>query len=216
VSRVEAWERRSEIPLTLLALAFLAAYAWPILDPRLDRDLASMLTVLSWTIWVAFAADLLVRLFLADRRAEYARAHWYDVALVVIPMLRPLRLLRLLALARILGRSATRNLVGHVTLYVAGTTIVSVILGALAVLDAERGADDANITSFGDAVWWASTTVTTVGYGDRFPVTGEGRVVAVALMLVGIALVGSVTAAVATWFIQLVEAEKVEDAPPSA
>lgn len=70
------------------------------------------------------------------------------------------------------------------------------VLGALAVLNAERGARGANIVTFGDAVWWACTTVTTVGYGDRFPVTTEGRCVAVVVMVVGIGLVGTVVAAV--------------------
>ena len=84
----------------LLALAFLVAYAWPVLDPRLDPDLAEMLVVASWTVWVVFALDFAIRIGLAgDDRWRYARRHWYDVALIVLPMLRPLRLLRLLAFA---------------------------------------------------------------------------------------------------------------------
>jgi voltage-gated potassium channel len=85
---------------------------------------------------------------------------------------------------------------------------MSVGLGAVAVLDAERSAPGANITSFGDALWWASTTVTTVGYGDRYPVTTEGRLIAVALMVVGIGLVGAVTASVATWMVARVQQDK--------
>lgn len=201
MTRVQRWEQRSEIPLLLLAVAFLVAYAWPILDPRLDQDVATFLLVLTWTVWGAFAVDLVIRLSLAEERLEYAIRHWYDLVLVVVPMLRPLRLLRLLAFARILGRSATRNLAGRVTLYVIGSAVAAIGLGALAILDAERDAPGANITTFGDALWWAATTVTTVGYGDRYPVTTEGRFVAVALMVVGIAVVGSVTAAVASWFV---------------
>ncbi len=81
-----------------------------------------------------------------------------------------------------------------------------VFVTALAMLDAERGADDANITNFCDAMWWGSTTITTVGCGDRFPVTGEGRLVAVALMLTGIALLGVITAALASWFVERIGA----------
>ena len=203
--RVQAWERRSEVPLLLLALAFLVAYAWPILDPRLEPDLATTLTAVSWAVWAAFAVDFGIRLALAERRATYARTHWYDVALIALPMLRPLRLLRGLAFARILNRTFTRNLAGRVTTYVIGTALAACALGALAVLDAERDAPGANITSIGDALWWSTTTVTTVGYGDRFPVTTEGRLIAVALMVVGIAVVGSVTAAVAAWLVANVE-----------
>lgn len=205
---LERWERLWELPLIGLALAFLVAYAWPILDPRLDPDVTSFLTALSWSVWAVFALDFAARLWLADDRRLYAIRHWYDVALIAVPLLRPLRLLRLLALARILSRSATRTLVGRTTLYVVGTAIAAVGLGALAILDAERSTPHANIVTIGDALWWATTTVTTVGYGDRFPVTTEGRFVALALMLVGIALIGSITAAVAAWFISQVEAER--------
>lgn len=210
-SRVEQWERTSELPLLLLAAAFLVAYAWPVLDPRMDPDLEGVLTALSWTVWAAFAADFTVRLVLAERRWSYAIRHWYDVILIVVPMLRPLRLLRLVAFARILNRSAVGGLAGRVSVYVAGTATMAVILGALAMLDAERDAPDANITTAGDALWWACTTVATVGYGDRYPVTPEGRFIAVGLMIVGIGVVGSLTALIAAWLIRSVERSESVD-----
>lgn len=83
----------------------------------------------------------------------------------------------------------------------------------LAILDAERNQPNANITTFGDALWWAMTTITTVGYRDRFPVTGAGRFVAAGLMVAGIALLGVVTATVAAWFVQRVtEVQQAEAA----
>jgi voltage-gated potassium channel len=75
-------------------------------------------------------------------------------------------------------------------------------VAAVAVLDAERESEDANITSFGDALWWAATTITTVGYGDRFPTTAEGKWAGVGLMVGGIALAGTITAALASWFVE--------------
>jgi voltage-gated potassium channel len=165
----------------------------------------TFLEAVSWTVWGAFAIDFTIRIWLADRRGSYILHHWYDVLLVVIPLLRPIRLLRLLAFVRILNRTATGSLAGRATTYVIGTAVMAVALGAVAVLDVERGDPDANITTYGDALWWATTTVTTVGYGDRFPVTWEGRMFAVALMLVGISLVGVVTASVAAWLIANVE-----------
>lgn len=215
MTRVEQWERRTEIPLLLLALAFLVAYAWPILDPGLHPTLENGLRTLSWTVWGGFLVDFAVRLAIAEDRARYLLRHWYDVALVLLPMLRPLRLLRALAVARILGRTFGHNRAGRVTMYVAGATLATIGLGALAVLDAERSDPHANIRTIGDALWWASTTVTTVGYGDRYPVTAAGRLVAVALMLVGIALLGSITAAIASWFVASAteaEDEEVEQA----
>lgn len=208
MTRVERWERRAEVPLLLLSLAFLVAYAWPVLDPRLDRRWREFFETVSWTVWAAFALDFVVRLGLADDRRDYAVRHWYDVALIAVPMLRPLRLLRLVALLRILDRSAAGSLAGRTLVYVSGAAVASVGLASLAVLQAERDAPDATITSFGDALWWACVTVTTVGYGDYSPVTTQGRVIAVVLMVVGIGVVGSVTASVATAMLARAERER--------
>lgn len=208
MTSLERWEKRAEVPLLLLALAFLVAYAWPVLDPRLDTSIRTTLEVASWTVWAAFIIDFAARLYLAPDRRSYAVSHWYDVALIVLPMLRPLRLLRLLAFARVLNRSAAGSLVGRVSAYVGGVAVTALSLGALAVLDAEQDAPGANIRSFDDALWWSATTVTTVGYGDHFPVTTTGRFVAVALMVVGIACIGAVTAGVAAWLIAQVEADE--------
>lgn len=206
LARVERWERRAEVPLLLLAGAFLVSYAWPILDPRLDPDVATTLDVVSWSVWAAFVVDFGVRLLLAERRGRYALRHWYDVAMVLLPMLRPLRLLRLVALVRLVDRSARANLAGRVGVYVGSVAVVSVGLGALAVLDAEQSAAGATITSYGDAVWWAVSTVSTVGYGDVYPVTTGGRMVAGVLMVVGVAVFGTATATLAAWLI-----EKLDD-----
>ena len=108
-------------------------------------------------------------------------------------MLQPLRLLRLVFLFRVLNRRAENSMRGRITAYVATSTGLLIFSAALAVLDAERGAKGANITNFGDAVWWSVTTMSTVGYGDEYPVTTTGRLVAVALMIGGVALLGVVT-----------------------
>lgn len=202
---METWEKKSEVPLSLLAVAFLIAWAWPILDPRMGGTLRESLSAATWTVWTAFAIDLVARLILADHKASYALHHWYDVALVVLPMLRPLRLLRLVAFIRILDRSATTSLIGKTAVYMVAAASASIGLGSLAVLDSERGAPGANITTIGDAVWWACETVTTVGYGDKYPVTFQGRFIAVLLMLVGIGLIGAVTATVSASILHRVE-----------
>ncbi|MEQ6899506.1 ion channel [Nocardioides sp. YIM 152588] len=214
--RVEAWERRTDAPLIFLAVAFLVAYAWPILDPSMDEGLRGFLQQVSWSVWAAFSIDVVVRVALAERRLAYALHHWYDVVLVVVPMLRPLRLLRVLAFARLFVRVTGHRLVSRVTVYVVGTAVAALFLGALTVLDAERGVPGAPIQTFGEALWWGMATVTTVGYGDFYPVTVEGRLIATGLMVVGIALVGSVTAAVAAWFVEAVQRENAAGAANDA
>jgi voltage-gated potassium channel len=159
------------------------------------------------------AVDFAIRLVLAEERVKYAARHWYDVALIVLPLLR---LLRLLALMRMLNRTAAGSLAGRVTTYVVGSALLSVALGAIAALDVEQDAPEANITAFGEALWWATTTITTVGYRDRYPVTATGRFVAVARMVMGIAVFGAVTAAVATWFVASVERDNSDRDSPTA
>jgi voltage-gated potassium channel len=145
---------------------------------------------------------------LADKRKRYLVRHWYDLLVVVLPLLRPLRLFRLIPLLSVLNRRAHTGLQGRVAIYVAGGASLLAFVAALAVLDVERSSPDANITGFGDAIWWAVTTMTTVGYGDHYPVTSAGRVVAFGLMLGGIALLGTVTAILASWLVESVQAEK--------
>ncbi len=202
------WERATEWPLMVAALVFLAAYAVPILDPNLPTWLLNLCQWLSWITWAVFVIDLVVRLALADERLRYLVGHWYDVLVIVLPLLRPLRLLRLIPLLSVLNRRAQTRLRGRVAIYIAGGASLLAFCAALAVLDVERSDPNANITDFGDAMWWAVTTMTTVGYGDRYPVTGVGRLVAFALMVGGIALLGTVTATLASWLVETVAAEK--------
>ena len=207
----QTWERRTEWPLAFAAVLFLGAYAWPIIDPDLDRSVRLYLEILSWSIWVLFAIDFFVRLRLADEKWPWLRRHWFDVLILLLPLLRPLRLLRLVTLLRIVNRSAAQRLRGRVATYVAGSALLLAVVAALAVLDAERDAEGANITDIGDAFWWAFTTMTTVGYGDRYPVTAGGRLVGVGLMVAGIAVLGTVTATIASWLVDTVSAETSEE-----
>lgn len=203
-SRREHWESRADWPLTAAALLFLAAYAWPILEPSLPSGWRTICQWVAWGAWALFAVDYVARLLLSRDRATFVRSNVLDLAVVVLPLLRPLRLLRLVTLLSVLDRYAGGSLRGRVAIYVAGATSLILFVAALAALDAERGSPDANITTFPDALWWAMTTVTTVGYGDRFPVTATGRFVAGGLMLAGIALLGIVTASLASWLIDKV------------
>lgn len=204
------WERPGEWPLTAAAIAFLVAYAWPILDPELAPTWVGACRVVSIATWLVFVVDYLVRLALARDRRHFMGRNLLDLAVVVLPLLRPLRLLVLVRALGVLNRAAGASLRGRVATYVAGSTVLVLFVASLAILDAERDAPGARITTFGEAVWWSFETVTTVGYGDRYPVTGTGRLVAVGLMLAGIALLGVVTASFASWLIDRVAATEEE------
>jgi voltage-gated potassium channel len=205
------WERRTQRPLLALAVAFALAYAVPIVDSSVSHTLTVACTVVEWVVWGAFAGDYLVRLGLARDRREFVRGHWMDLGAVVLPMLQPLRLLRLVSTLMLVGRRARMASQIRLTTYVVGAVVGLLMFGSLAVLSVERESPHGNIRTLGDAVWWSFTTMTTVGYGDHAPTTGLGRVLAVGLMLSGIALLGVVTANIAAWFISRFEKDDVEE-----
>jgi voltage-gated potassium channel len=207
----ERWERRTQRPLLALAVVFAVAYAVPIVDDSVARPVALGCAVTEWVVWGAFAADYLIRLGLAEDRPRFARTHWLDLCAVLLPMIQPLRLLRLVSTLLLVGRRARMASQIRLTTYVVGAVVGLLMFGSLAVLSVERDAPDGNIRTLGDAVWWSFTTMTTVGYGDHAPTTGLGRLLAVGLMLSGIALLGVVTANIAAWFIARFEKDDVEE-----
>ena len=156
-----------------------------------------------WLTWAMLAADYAVRFGLSSNRLGFLSKTPFDLIVVVLPLLRPLRLLRLVTLLNALNRYAGNSLRGKVGIYLVGSVSLIVFVASLAVLDAERSGDG-SIQSFGDALWWAITTITTVGYGDSFPVTTTGRFIAAGLMFAGIAVLGVVTASFASWLIERV------------
>lgn len=202
-SLLERWEGRTEWPLACIAVVFLVAYSVQVLAP--PRGLTSrVLDVMLSALWAGFAIDYLIRLALARQRKRWFVRHILDFVIVVVPFLRPLRLLRLVAIVAALQKAFGDAIRGRVVIYTAASAVLLVYAASLAVLDAERSDPSAHIKNFGDAVWWSITTITTVGYGDFYPVTTNGRLVAVLLMIGGMSLIGMITATVATWIVQSV------------
>lgn len=205
------WERRTQGPLLGLAVVFAVAYTLPIVVHDTNGTVRLVCTVAEWAVWGAFAADYLVRLWLSPGKWLFVRSHPLDLIAVLVPLLRPLQLLRLVSTLLLVGRRARMAPQIQLTAYVGGTVLGLLMFGSLAVLEVERDAPDGNIETLGDAVWWSFTTMTTVGYGDHSPTTGLGRMIAVGLMLSGIALLGVVTANIAAWFISRFEHDDAEE-----
>ncbi len=209
--RAAAWERRTQRPLLFLAVVFAVAYAVPIVDPDAAAWVLLACRWVEWAVWAAFAVDYSARLWLAQDRGKFFRTHVLDLLAVLLPLLSPLRLLRLVSTLVLVGQRARLSSQVRLTTYVAGSVVGLLVFGSLAVLSVERGAPGGNIRTLGDAVWWAFTTMTTVGYGDLAPTTGLGRLLAVGLMLSGIALLGVVTANIAAWFIAQFDKDDAEE-----
>lgn len=163
--------------------------------------------------WALFAVDYAVRWRLSGQRLRFVRTHVLDTLVLLLPLLRPLRVVKLYeAVQRRRGRPRLA-LHARVIVYAGLAALLLGFTGALAVYQQEHHAPDATMRTFGDAVWWTCATLATVGYGDVVPVTPLGRLIAVGVMAIGLALLGAVTGAFASWLLQ-VFAREDDEGPP--
>lgn len=204
------YSEASEIPMVIVSLVFLGAYTWqvvaePVGTEHLIAELAMFLT------WAVFLADFIITMALTEKRKRWSLMNVVNLAVVVLPVFRTLRLLRVVSLLRVLNRATSLAFGQRIMYYVVSSSILLTYTGALAVLDAEREAEGANILNFGDALWWAFVTITTIGFGDRFPVTADGRLIAVGLAVAGISMIGLVTVTMGTWVMATLQKIRAEE-----
>lgn len=178
----------------------------------LSEETTILLNYIDNIICVFFMIEFTYRFFRAENKLKFMRWGWIDL-LASIPMigiLRAGRILRLIRLLRVIRAfKSTQNFVNHVfSNKIEGTftsisvlSVLLVIFSAIAILQVEND-PNSNIKTAEDAIWWSYVTITTVGYGDKFPVTTEGRVIAAFLMTAGVGLFGTFTAFVASWFVK--------------
>lgn len=204
---------RFEIPVLVTALAVVPVI---FLEERATTEWqVDMAAAANWAIWGVFLVEYLVVVSLAQNRWGYTRRAWLDVAIIVVSfpalpsllaatrlarltrLARVLRILRFVRLAAIVSRGGQaagvifrkRGL---------GYVMMLTLLLALGIGGAFAVVED---TSIVDGMWWAVVTLTTVGYGDVYPVTGVGRLAAGVLMILGIGVVAFITASVAAYFV---------------
>ncbi len=214
-------EEATEIPMLILALLMIPLIVLP-LSMNLSSTLDQIFIAANWVVWAAFAVELILKTYLSPNRRRYLLTHWYDVLIVVIPFLRPLRiaqslrLIRALHVLRLVAVLSRFGLTGRILLsrhglqyvLIVATLAVIAIAGFVTIL--EQSGENRTINSFATALWWSATTVTTVGYGDTAPVTTEGRVLGVILMFVGIGVFSIFTANIASFFVRT-DKEEIED-----
>ena len=206
----DGFARAVELPLTILALLWLPVLVLPYVI-HLSPTVTDTFEAIDFFVWAAFVVEYLVKLYLSPSRKGFFTHHLLDLAVIAVPMFRPLRAARLLRILN-LGRVGivlanalrrTKALFTHRGLHFVLLAVIAIIFACSAlVLSFEINAKGSNIHNFGDALWWAIVTVTTVGYGDKYPVTAGGRGVAAVLMFVGIGLIGVLTATVASYFVE--------------
>lgn len=200
--------------LSLYSLTALCAEFFLPLSPA-TREL---LSTLDFLVCGVFLADFGVHLWLAPDKREYLKWGWIDL-LSSLPAIEWLRWGRIFRVVRILRALRSFNAVAeHFALdralgtfgAVAIMSALSAVFATVAVLHFEQGAPGANIHTAGDALWWAFATITTIGYGDRYPVTAAGRTVAMLLVICGLSIFGTFTAFVASFFIGKGKQSEVE------
>jgi voltage-gated potassium channel len=193
---------------TLLFAALLTIPALVVEGSSADPDAQTVASVLNWIIWLAFTAELLIMLAVVPDRRAWLRTHRLEVAIVVLTppfgpaalqsarALRLLRLLRLMALAKLMSMVLSPQGLRWASFL----TLLIVIAGAAGFTAVEQGRQDAAFNLW-DGLWWAVTTVTTVGYGDVPVTTDAGRIIAMVIMIAGIGFVAMLTAAAAERFV---------------
>lgn len=178
---------------------------------KLPTEVSSVLDLIDNCICVFFLFEFCIRFYQADNKLKFMKWGWIDLisSIPTFDYLRAGRALRLIRLLRVLRAfRSTRHLVNHIYksktqgafTTVSVIAVLMVIFSAIAILQVEDD-PNSNIKTAEDAIWWAYVTITTVGYGDKFPVTTEGRIIAATLMTVGVGLFGTFTAFLASFFV---------------
>ena len=200
---VHVWERWSTVPLAILALVYLGLYSFEVLG-HFNSPLVYDFVAVSDVSWGIFVIDFLGRFILSNRKFQFLKANAIELVSLVLPFFRAFRMFRVVIALGFLSRVG-KSLSARINIYVGLILPLLIYVCSLGVYEAEHLAPGANIKQFGDAVWWAFVTIATVGYGDYYPVTLEGRMIAVFLMIAGLALVSVIAVSIASLFLSRLE-----------
>ena len=209
---LERYEGLTALPMLVCCIGFIAVWLAPFAFP-LTPAVQGELEGLSWVLWSFFALDYGIRFAFAPVKTTFLKRNVLDLLIVLLPLLAPLRVfsglralrvLRALTLLSVAARAqkSSRNILNPQNVTVAVFLVATLALvGAGLEFQFEKGAPHANIRSFGDSIWWAMTTISTVGYGDKYPTTVEGRAIALLLILAGVGATGLLSAGLTTFFV---------------
>lgn len=200
------WEKYTTLPFIFLSFVFLLGYSVLILnDEVFTQGIDKYILLTLGVIWILFIIDYFVRLTLSTNKRIFFKRNVIDLISMAIPFTRPFLLLMYLSRLRWFRGRQGSSVRARLVAYAASFALMYIYVLSLAVYAAERNADGATILNYGDSVWWAIETITTVGYGDMIPVTIAGRVYASLLMLGGVVIVGATTATVISYLSEKVQ-----------
>lgn len=203
------WEDRSSTPMFVASVLYLLAFAAPIMSTRIQEPYDGYLNIIQMILWGLFAADYCIRLYLAPRRLYFITHNLMNLAIVLLPAWRIVSFLAMIHLTT--NRQYKR--LSELAVKLFGYTAIFIIMFALAIYSVESSEPGAMIRDLPTAYWWTFTTLATVGYGDVYPVTGIGRVIAVVVMLYGVGMVAVATGALASWIIEKIGGREEQEYP---
>ena len=204
-----AWEERSSRPMFVASVLYLLAFAAPIMSTRIQEPYDGYLNILQLILWGLFAADYCIRLYLAPRRLYFITHNLMNLAIVLLPAWR---IVSFLAMIYMTANRQYKRL-SELAMKLFGYTAIFIIMFALAIYSVESSEPGTMIRDLPTAYWWTFTTLATVGYGDVYPVTGIGRVIAVVVMLYGVGMVAVATGALASWIIEKIGGREEQEYP---
>ena len=204
-----AWEERSSRPMFVASVLYLLAFAAPIMSTHIQEPYDAYLNIIQLILWGLFAADYCIRLYLAPRRLYFITHNLMNLAIVLLPAWR---IVSFLAMIHLTANRQYKRL-SELAVKLFGYTAIFIIMFALAIYSVESSEPGAMIRDLPTAYWWTFTTLATVGYGDVYPVTGIGRVIAVVVMLYGVGMVAVATGALASWIIEKIGGREEQEYP---
>lgn len=204
-----AWEERSSTPMFVASVLYLLAFAAPIMSTRIQEPYDGYLNIIQMILWGLFAADYCIRLYLAPRRLYFITHNLMNLAIVLLPAWR---IVSFLAMIHLTANRQYKRL-SELAVKLFGYTAIFIIMFALAIYSVESSEPGAMIRDLPTAYWWTFTTLATVGYGDVYPITGIGRVIAVVVMLYGVGMVAVATGALASWIIEKIGGREEQEYP---
>ena len=203
------WQKKMAMPTLVFSLVYTASFVYPIYWYPVSNGVKMTCQLINYFTWAIFALDYVVQIKLAPDNKKYFKTHIFELILVVLPFFRPLRALRALLFTTQASFRSRKSLIKSIPLVMTGAAILMIVIMGAAILDIERNAPGSNIHTPMDALWWGLVTVTTIGYGDKFPVTTEGRLVAGILIIFGIAMISTITASFAAWILSHEEKDQI-------
>jgi len=220
-SKLVTWRKWTDIPLLIIAIGSLPLLLLEIISHRLTSADKTFLLIVNLTVFLAYAVDYVVEFLVTPEKGRYVRSEWSSLLIVIAQLfavlpamsflgfLRGARALRVVSsLTRIIGISMASRSQGReilkkrATSFAFGLAGFTLITSAVGFTLAEDVGKDGRVHSFFDALWWSGATITTVGYGDIYPITAAGRIIAIFTMLVGISTLAVVTARIAQFLIK--------------